>query len=318
MPPFLRSSIAFALVAGLLTSSASAGQPPGQLCDEPNVQTALRWWTPQQNVWTPIGWKEHLVRFQVLYTRHLLVTPAGRLLKPHTKKYLGQDFQLSAYPSPDGALPPTPGPDQKLKLFDGGVGIQGWRADHEAPVLWTDFPRHEGLVLRQEVFGHMKGGGAVETGDEPLYAWVRLSVKHVDPIRAPEKFFFAVQLSRLYYEQYGHRDDSFYLFAMPKAAKLEDALTAKPLAAETDAGVDVLQGGAVRLRVMPGAAGKVALAETKPGSGVYNLQVELPAKVGAHTDILVPMLVSTPAEVDAEAKLDFDCALAHAEAIWEM
>src|SRR5687768_14185865 len=217
------SVILVVLAAFVAPLTLSAAAP--QQAEEPNVVTALRWWTPQQNVWTPIGWKEHLFRFQVVYNGHLLVTPAGRLVKPHTKKYLGKDFQLSAYPSPDGALPPTPAEGQKLKLFDGGVGIQGWRADHEAPVLWTDYPRHEGIVLRQEIFCHMKGGGAVETGDEPLYAWVRLSVKHVDPIRAPEKFFFAVQLSRLYYEQYGHRDDSLYIFATPKAARLEDALT---------------------------------------------------------------------------------------------
>jgi hypothetical protein len=42
---------------------------------------------------------------------------------------------------------------------------------------------------------------------------VRLSVKHVDPIRAPDKFYFAVQLSRVYYDQHGNRDDSLYLFA---------------------------------------------------------------------------------------------------------
>jgi len=289
--------------------------------DEPNVKTALMWWTPQQNVWTPIGWKEHLHRFQVVYNGHLLVTPAGRLLKPHTKKYVGKDFQINAYPSPDGALPAMPKEDQKLKLLDGGLGIQGWREDHEAPVLWTDFPRHEGLVLRQEVVGHVTGGKAVEKGDEPLYAWVRLSVKHVDPIRAPEKFFFAVQLSRVYYEQYGHRDDSLYLFAAPKQAKLADPLTAKPLAAgdgAAAAGLDVVQGGAVRLRVLPGAAGAVSLAETKAGSGVYNLKVELPVKVGAHTDILVPMLAAPAEELNAEAKVSFDGAIAEADAFWKV
>ena len=59
MSPSLKASIVFALALALVASSASAGQPSAN-CDEPNVQTALRWWTPQQNVWTPIGWKEHL------------------------------------------------------------------------------------------------------------------------------------------------------------------------------------------------------------------------------------------------------------------
>lgn len=286
---------------------------------EPNVETALRWWTPQQNVWTPIGWRDHLFRFQVVYNGHLLVTPAGKLLKPHTKQYAERQFQVNAYPSPDGALPPMPKEDQKLKLIDGGLGLQGWREGNEAPVLWTDFPRHEGVVLRQEVFAHMKGGGDVQRGDEPLYAWVRLSVKHVDPLRAPEKFFFAVQLSNLYYDQYGNRDDSLYLFAAPKRAKVAEPLTAKPLK-DGDAAaapLDVMQGGAVRLRVLPGAAGAVSLAESEAGSGVYNLKVELPVKAGAHTDILVPMLVAPPEEIDADAKLGFDGALAQAETFWK-
>ena len=33
--------------------------------------TGLRW-PPQKNVWTPIGWKDHLFRFQVVYNSHLI------------------------------------------------------------------------------------------------------------------------------------------------------------------------------------------------------------------------------------------------------
>src|SRR5688500_18791755 len=300
--------VLLATLVAPLTSSAAA--PPR--VDEPNVETALRWWTPQQNVWTPIGWKEHLHRFQVVYNGHLLVTPAGKLLKPHTKRYADLQFQMNAYPSPDGKLPPMPTEDRKLKLIDGGLGLQGWREDRVAPVLWTDHPRHEGVVLRQEVFGHVTGGKAVERGDEPLYAWVRLSVKHVDPLRAPEKFFFAVQLSQLYYDQYGTRDDSLYLFAAPTRAKLPGALTSKRIE-DGAGGLDVTQGERVRLRVMPGAAGEVSLAETAAGSGVYNLKVELPVKAGAHTDILVPMLAAAPEELAAEAKLGFEGAIAEAD-----
>src|SRR5688500_16444729 len=152
--PSLTARVAVFVVIALLATAparALAGQHPHG-GHEPDVKSALQWWTPQQNVWTPIGWKEHLHRFQVVYNGHLLVTPAGKLLKPHTKKYVGRDFQVNAYPSPDGALPPMPAEDEKLKLLDGGLGIQGWREDHVAPVLWTDFPRHEGVVLRQEVF----------------------------------------------------------------------------------------------------------------------------------------------------------------------
>jgi hypothetical protein len=291
------------LAAALLASPVSA-EPAGQCSTEPDVKTALGWWPPQQNVWTPIGWKDHLFRFQVVYNGHLLCTPAGRLDKPHILKYKGKDFQFSAYPSPDGALPPMPRQDTKLRTLDGGIGLQGWREDHAAPVLWTDFPRQEGVVLRQEVFAHMKGGKPVERGDEPLYAWVRLSVKHVDPVRAPQKFYFAARLSRDYYDESGDREDSLFLIARPKVAKLAEALTSKPLPTEGGSGVaglDVGQANAVRLRVLPGAAGPVTLAPTAPDSGVYNLKVELPMKEGAHTDFLIPMLVSSPDDIAAVA-----------------
>jgi hypothetical protein len=77
----VKSSFAVATLVVLATfvtpQPSSAASAPA---DEPNVETALRWWTPQQNVWTPIGWKDHLHRFQVVYNGHLLVTPAGKLL----------------------------------------------------------------------------------------------------------------------------------------------------------------------------------------------------------------------------------------------
>src|SRR5687767_11189245 len=104
------------LVIALLASPARA--LADEHAREPDVKSALQWWTSQQNVWTPIGWKDHLFRFQVVYNGHLLCTPAGKLVKPHTRKYQGRDFQFSAYPSPDGALPPLPREDQKLKLLD--------------------------------------------------------------------------------------------------------------------------------------------------------------------------------------------------------
>src|SRR5688500_1991687 len=70
--------------------SAVRAAPP-----EPDIKAALAWWPPQQNVWTPIGWKDHLFRFQVVYNGHLICSPAAKLLKPHTRKYVGQDFQLN-------------------------------------------------------------------------------------------------------------------------------------------------------------------------------------------------------------------------------
>jgi hypothetical protein len=313
MNAIARSRWAVLLLALSVVSVVQAA--PG----EPDIKAALAWWPPQKNVWTPIGWKDHLFRFQVVYNGHLICSPAAKLLKPHTRKYVGQDFQLNVHASADGSLPPIPRDQVKVKLTDGGVGVQGWREGSETPVLWTDHPRQDGVVLRQEVFGHITGGREVARGDEPLYAWVRLSVKHVDPIRAPKTYCFAVQLSGVYYDQTGGADDSLYLFVRPEAAKLPKALTSKRIDGGQGraAGLDVEQGdGVARLRVIPGSDGAVSLTEVGPRAGVYNLKVELPVREGAHTDILVPMLVAPTKQLDEEAKLGFDGALAEAETFW--
>ena len=68
---------------------------------------------------------------------------------------------------------------------DRGVGCQGWN-ECTAPVLWTEWPLESGVVLRQEVFARLPGGIEVETAIEPLYAWVRLSVKYADSLNAPD------------------------------------------------------------------------------------------------------------------------------------
>jgi hypothetical protein len=310
--------IAAVLTAALLASTAPAAPEPA--CPiEPDLKTALTWWEPQKNVWTPIGWKDHLFRFQMTYNGHLLCTPAGILEKPHILKYRGQDFQLNFYPSAEGSLPPMPREETKLKSLDGGVGMQGWREDHVAPVLWTDYPQQAGIVMRQETFGHVKGGKEVAVGNEPLYAWVRLSVKHVDLLRAPKDYSFAVQLSRVYYGETGNADDSLYLLVRPAAAKLGTALTAKTLKDEkggSDGTVIEQADGKVRVRVQPGGDATISFAETAAGSGIYNLQIKLPAHEGAHVDLLVPMLATPIDELAVEARLGFDSALAESDAFW--
>ncbi len=63
---------------------------------------------------------------------------------------------------------------------DDGTIRQGWRTDHDAPVLWTDWSgspyagaKRSGLRPRQEIFAHVPGAADVKTGIEPLFAWVR-------------------------------------------------------------------------------------------------------------------------------------------------
>ncbi|HZM04028.1 MAG TPA: hypothetical protein VFC44_13535 [Candidatus Saccharimonadales bacterium] len=286
---------------------------------EPNIETALAWWPLPRNVWTPLGWKSHLFRFQVVYNGTLLCTPAGWLPKPHVQKYQGQNFQLNFFPSLDGVLPPMPHENTKVYKMDGGIGDQHWRNDMVAPVLCTDWPMQDGLIMRSEVFTHLKGGKDVVTGTEPLYAWVRLSVAYVDPVRAPQKYCFAIQLSKDYYDVSGTLEDSVFLLADPIKAKLKEPLIWKPLTSSLakQPGAEVEQNGKVRLRVQTGGSGALSFTETGTNSGIYNLKITLPARAGAYTDLLVPILPLPKEETDAEAALDFDGALLQSEDYWK-
>src|SRR6185312_6949467 len=200
----------------------------------------------------------------------------------------------------------------------GGIGVQHWRDNLAAPVLCSDWPMQDGVVMRTEVFTHMEGGGEVVTGTEPLYAWVRLSVAYVHPIRPPEKYFFTVRLSKDYYDVTGTLDDSVFLLANPSKAPIRSPLSSKIVAGSASAhnGAQIEQSNQVRLLVLPGGDGNFSLAETSTNSGIYNLKIELPARVGAHTDLLVPILPFSEAETADEATLGFDGALAQANTYW--
>lgn len=287
---------------------------------EPNAETALGWWIPMRGVWTPLGWKDHLFRFTIPYNGTILCAPFGVLSKPHIQKYRGQDFQLTFHPSADGKVPAPPEVRTRLYRVDGGLGDQKWLEEHDAPVLRTRWPVDAGLALKTETFAHMLGGGDVTTATEPLFAWVRMSVDHVDPVEHPEKYSFAIQLSKIWYLQSGMAgpDEIAFLEAVPELAVLNKAeFTSAPLAADSAAGpgFELRQNGKVRLRVMPGGDGAVRLHDSEDGRS-FVLQVELPAKEGARVDMLVPMLPEAEDVFAREAALGFDGALAEADAYW--
>lgn len=110
-------------------------------------------------------WKNHLFRFNVLFNGALVADP---YLNRRTKAWASAGLLLW----PSWADP-----------ADDGTIRQGWSSEHDAPLLWTEWggsplaaARAPGVVLRQEVFAHVPGGGPVKTGREPLFAWIRLSV----------------------------------------------------------------------------------------------------------------------------------------------
>ncbi len=287
---------------------------------EPNVELAKAWWPDQRNIWTPIGWKDHYFRFNVLYNGTVIVEPAPNWapMRVHSRKFLGQDFMLSFYPLPSGTPPALPKEMTPLWRIDGGRGIQGWRRDRETPVLYTDFPLQEGIVVRKEIFANVKGSKDVVTGIEPLYAWIRLSVIKVDKNRFSGVIPVATQLSRVYHIHHERylQEDGITVDIDPKRAAYPQELSLSGFAGQGKKGYRLFEpDGKVRLVVMPTDVDRT-VALSGLDSGIYNLRIDLNARVGDYVDVLVPMLPETLDEVNTQQALGFDGALEHTEPYW--
>ena len=135
---------AFLSGVALAVSMGRAAQEPGGADLEPTYRSACQWWSELPKKWTPVGWRNHLFRYDVLFNGAVVAEPH---MNRRTAQWAGQGMLLwpsVADPADDGTIQ------------------QGWRTDHEAPVLWTDWGRSAfgdahpaGVSLRQEVFAHL-------------------------------------------------------------------------------------------------------------------------------------------------------------------
>jgi len=317
---FHRTILHIGIAAGIQLINVSPPAAAAIVETEPNVEVAKTWWEPQRNVWTPIGWKDHLFRFNILYNGTILVAPQGGYNREYVNPFSAHNMQLTFAPGAKAAAPSLPKVPTKVYHMDGGLGQQGWDEGKDTPVLWTEYPRQDGIIIKQEIFAHLKGGSRIESGVEPLYAWVRLSISHVDPRRAPESYFVTTQFSRLYTSNiypFG-LDDSVTLMAMPDAAPFKDELTWTPDRESSPTRYTLtMPDGNVRATVLPGTSKTITFSDSET-SGVYNLAIELPSKVGAYADILIPFLPENEASFASEIALGRDKALAQAEAYWNL
>ncbi|MEA2063395.1 MAG: hypothetical protein U9P14_06845, partial [Gemmatimonadota bacterium] len=243
-------------------------QAAGETRLEPNAELAYSWWPPHRNVWTPIGWKDHLFRFIVLYNGTVVAQPYyPRVEKAYAAKWDGLGVQLTVVPSKDGAIPALQDrePYQLCSTPDGGVGNQGWTESPtpvlwtEWPVFWTEWPLHySGVVLRKEIFAHIPGADDVTTGVEPLYAWIRLSVEHVDELKAPEKFSFMIHLGAEHVGKSMTQEMNLKVF--PDRSAYPRKLAARSFSAGMHTG----------LRVLEEKNKKIRLTAVSPDSGVFS------------------------------------------------
>jgi hypothetical protein len=271
---------------------------------EPDVAAAMTWWMPQRQVWTPVGWKGHLFRFDMFYNGSMVCQPAVALppssaptLKPYLAPYKGKDFQVTPVMPDGGGIPELGSTSYYMHRTDFGVGIQGWHDGSDTPVLWSEWRRQDGLVLRQTVFAHVKGGGPVDSALEPIYAWTRYSVEHVDELRSPESFEFVLRLSKVMIKHVvgppEHQEGFITMRVDPDAAPLDGELRidriwnpdGKPLTVPVyDAAGDV------RMIVGTPAHGTIGLSPADGYDTVYDLRLGIPVQEGTHVDVLVPML----------------------------
>ncbi|MEA2064352.1 MAG: hypothetical protein U9P14_11680, partial [Gemmatimonadota bacterium] len=318
--PLMVRLLATFILSGVITGVSCRGPADEKAISavqpEPNAEIADSWWPPMRNVWTPIGWKDHFFRFNVLYNGTVIAQPHTR---KSTEKWAGQDIQLTVTPSAKGEIPESSRrePYQLSSTPDGGVGNQGW-TENPTPVLWTEWPLRDGLVLRKEIFAHIPGAGDIESGIEPLYAWIRLSVAHVDGLKAPEKFSFLIHLGKVHVRHTMRQEEN--LKVIPDRSGYPRRLYAENFSAGSGgarAGLRILEEGEkIRLAGVPSESGGFEFMEREPGTKDYYLSVTLPVVKGAYADLLLPMMPGKPEQVKAELELGFENALEESDRYW--
>ncbi|WP_165219650.1 hypothetical protein [Aquisphaera insulae] len=316
----IRNLAAAALLLAAAGREATAG-------GEPSFESAKHWLPPMRNVWTVVGLPNHPMRFDVIYNGTIVADPHplreinGRRIKTYLDPFTGKGVQLTITAAPDGNLPPrVDHPYQLSSRPDGGVGMQAWDDSHAAPVLQTRWPMmfftgNSGVVVRQDVFAHVPGGGPIRSGKEPIYLWIRFVIEHVDPLEAASQATMMVHLGasnmidRSMWQQDNltvHPERSTYPRALTRDAYAKGSLSHCRLV-EPD--------GLIRLVAMT-TSGSAMLSERSSGSRDYFLNVTQPAVKGNHVDLLLPMIPGDPAETRAEADLGYDGALAQSDAFW--
>jgi hypothetical protein len=275
-------------------------------CNEPNYARACAWWADLPDIWTPIGWKDHLFRFNVLWNGTIYANP---FLNRRTEAWEGQGVQLTFIPAPasqlDLARPPL------AASRDDHTVRQGWR-NGPVPVLWSEWALG-GVLLRQTVFAHVPGGQPVEWGDEPLFAWVRLAVVETcDTVRREPDLGFRIKLNAPHFRY----TMSMYDHTFPA----EKSAYPRILHAETaEGGLRLLEeDGRVRLAVVPAPEVSAWLQPQEEDSRDLFFAVRMPSVAGAHADLLLPMLPCEPALFDEELALGYDGALAEALRYWSV
>src|SRR5215208_1532394 len=101
----------------IMTATLLVGTIAPARAEEPNIEVASRWWSELTNVITPVGWRDHLHRFNILYDGTILARPPGKPGRFEGEKDpIAEGVQLTFVPSVDGRPPPARTDDYSLSL----------------------------------------------------------------------------------------------------------------------------------------------------------------------------------------------------------
>jgi hypothetical protein len=251
-----------------------------------------------------VGWKDHLFRFNVLFNGTLIAQPD---LNRRTEKWQGQGLQVGFAPFGDEG-------DYAFPLDDDGRVIQGWNGT-ETPVLRSEWA-WDGFILHQEIFAHIPGAQPIESGTEPLFAWVRLSLDGVvEGLPLDRRYRFALKLNAPHISRSMemrndltyHLDQSRYPRRLsPEASEYSPTSGYRLLESE----------GKVRLGMPAGQQCTVKFESGKPTEQDLLLTVEFEARQGMKVDLLVPMLPTERDVFDKELALGYEGALKESHGYW--
>jgi len=282
-----------------------------KLNSEANYETACQWWPDLRNIWAPIGWKDHLFRFSVLWNGTVLAHPCDMERSSRTIQWRDQGVQVTF--APEYIERPWAHERHSYLERDDARVTQGWN-NCAAPVLWSQ-SMVDGLLLRQEVFAHIPGAKAVETGVEPLFMWVRLSVVEACecmPVEKTCRFLLKMNAPHIYT---GMAAGSLQFLKEKSEYPRQLHTESKEYSVEN--GLRILeQEKKVRLAVASGQNCNIEFCEQYPEKRDTSLYVTIPTEPGSSVDILLPMLPTGRAVVDKELAQGYDAALKQANRFW--
>lgn len=313
----LRRHWMLAAVLGLLTGWGSVLR-----ADEPTWESARGWWPEMPATYVPVGWAHHPLRFCVFFDGSIYYEGnAGKALRrPYATRWSQEGIQIYLMPTVTGESP-FPMRRGSYLITDtqaNRTGCQGWSREHATPVLWTRWkqpiPEMNGITLKQEIFAQTPDSRPTTTGQEPLFAWVRLSVDEVMEWTRVETVSLVLELQ-----------SPRTIFDMSRIKNLR-AVGGRPTFRHQLEMEERLfnsrkvwlfrYGGGCQMIIFPGDALDVNMNQSEPEHKIYKIMVTLPVKKGAACDLLLPALSAQRGPTYAQIEKGYDGALAESDAFW--